>query len=103
MRQPHEILTTPFCNFYETSPIVEFRERVTLTMTPLDVGDQLDEYRLEELVACSGMASIFRATDTRSGTQVAVKIPHPEAECDVAFYDDSSGKLRLADSSIIGA
>jgi hypothetical protein len=54
-------------------------------------------------VACSGMPSIFRATDTRSGTQVAVKIPHPEAECDVAFYDDSSGKLRLADSSIIGA
>ena len=56
-------------------------------MTPLDLGDQLDEYRLEELVACSRMASIFRATDTRSGTQVGVKIPHPEAECDVVFYD----------------
>ena len=60
---------------------------MTLTMTPLDSEDQLDQYHLEELVACSGMASIFRATDTRSGTQVAVKIPHPQAECDVVFYD----------------
>lgn len=60
---------------------------MTLTMTPLAPGDQLDQYHLEELVACSGMASIFRATDTRSGTQVAVKIPHLQAECDVVFYD----------------
>jgi serine/threonine-protein kinase len=33
------------------------------------------------------MASIFRATDTHSGTQVALKLPHPEAEFDVVFYD----------------
>ncbi|HTU03752.1 MAG TPA: serine/threonine-protein kinase, partial [Candidatus Sulfotelmatobacter sp.] len=56
-------------------------------MTPLHPGDQLDHYRLEELAARSGMASIFRATDLRSGAQVAVKVPHPEAECDVVFYE----------------
>ena len=56
-------------------------------MTPVHPGDELDHYRLERLVARSGMASIFRATDMRTGAQVALKIPHPEAECDVAFYE----------------
>ncbi len=56
-------------------------------MTPLDAGDQLDQYRLEQLIARSGMASIFRARDLRTGTQVAIKVPHPEAECDIGFYE----------------
>jgi eukaryotic-like serine/threonine-protein kinase len=56
-------------------------------MTPVHPGDELDHYRLERLVARSGMASIFCATDMRTGAQVALKIPHPEAECDVAFYE----------------
>ncbi|HEX4002446.1 MAG TPA: serine/threonine-protein kinase [Candidatus Acidoferrales bacterium] len=33
------------------------------------------------------MASIYRATDTRDGRQVAIKIPHPEMEGDPVFYD----------------
>jgi len=56
-------------------------------MTPLDAGDRLDHYLLEKLVARSGMASIFCATDTSTGTKVAVKVPHPEAECDVTFFE----------------
>jgi len=36
-------------------------------MTPLHPGDQLDHYRIENLTARSGMASIFRATDLRTG------------------------------------
>ena len=56
-------------------------------MTPAHPGDELDHYRLERLVARSGMASIFCATDMRTGAQVALKIPHPEAECDLAFYE----------------
>jgi serine/threonine-protein kinase len=56
-------------------------------LTPLQPGDCLDHYRLEALVARSGMASIFRATDVRTGAQVAIKVPHPEAECDVAFFE----------------
>jgi serine/threonine-protein kinase len=50
-------------------------------------GDQLDHYRMEGLVARSGMASIFRATDLRTGRQVAIKIPHPEMEADPVLYD----------------
>jgi len=53
----------------------------------LHSGEQLDHYRIEELVARSGMASIFRATDMRSGRTVAIKIPHPEMEADPVLFD----------------
>src|SRR5580658_5991923 len=53
----------------------------------LHPGDQLDNYRIEGLVARSGMASIFRATDLRRGRQVAIKIPHPEMEADPVLFD----------------
>jgi serine/threonine protein kinase len=33
------------------------------------------------------MASIFRATDTRDGKPVAIKVPHPEMESDPVFFD----------------
>jgi serine/threonine-protein kinase len=33
------------------------------------------------------MASIYRATDVRTGQPVAIKIPHPEMEADVVLYD----------------
>ena len=56
-------------------------------MTSLHPGDQLDHYRIENLVARSGMASIFRATDLRTGQLVAIKIPHPEIEADPLFFD----------------
>src|SRR5579859_1528121 len=60
---------------------------VDLEMTPIHPGDQLDHYKIESLVARSGMASIFKGTDVRTGRQVAVKVPHPEMECDPVLYD----------------
>jgi serine/threonine-protein kinase len=56
-------------------------------MPSLHPGSQFDQYRIEGLVARSGMASIFRATDMRSGRQVAIKIPHPEMEADPVLFD----------------
>ncbi len=56
-------------------------------MTALHPGDQVDHYSLDALIATGGMASVFRATDSRTGTQVAIKIPHPEAECDPVFFE----------------
>ena len=50
-------------------------------------GEQLDHYHIESLVAQGGMASLFRGTDSRSGRTVAIKIPKPEMECDVLFFD----------------
>ena len=56
-------------------------------MKPLHPGDPLDRYRIENLVARSGMASIYRATDMQTGQQVAIKVPHPEMEADPVLYD----------------
>ena len=58
-------------------------------MTPIRTGEQLDHYRIEDVVARSGMASIFRATDMRTGIQVAIKVPHPEMEADPVLFDRS--------------
>jgi serine/threonine protein kinase len=56
-------------------------------MTPVHPGDQLDYYHIDSLVARSGMASIFRGTDLRTGNPVAIKIPHPEMESDLVFFE----------------
>ena len=56
-------------------------------MIALHTGDQLDDYRIEGVVARSGMASIFRATDVRDGKTVAIKVPHPEMESDVVLFE----------------
>jgi len=53
----------------------------------IEAGTQIDFYRIEAPVARSGMASIFRATDTRDNRQVALKIPHPDMEADPILFD----------------
>jgi len=55
-------------------------------MTPLEPGDRLDQYRIDSLVTRSGMASVYRATDIETGRPSAIKVPHPEAECDIVFF-----------------
>src|ERR1700681_1874269 len=56
-------------------------------MSEFHPGDQLDHYRIDGLVARSGMATIFRGTDVRDGRAVAVKVPHPEMEADPVLFD----------------
>ena len=56
-------------------------------MNSLHSGDTLDHYRIENLVARSGMASIYRAVDIDTGVPVAIKLPHPEMECDPVLFD----------------
>jgi len=53
----------------------------------LHPGERLGHYQIESLVARSGMASIFRATDRRNGQPVAIKFPHEEMENDSVFYE----------------
>jgi serine/threonine-protein kinase len=53
----------------------------------LEVGSILDYYRIEEAVARSGMAAIYRATDTRDQRVVALKLPHPDLEADPILFD----------------
>lgn len=56
-------------------------------MSPLSAGDRLDNYQIDGLIARGGMASVFAATDMRDGVAVAIKVPHPESEADVVFFD----------------
>src|SRR5579864_4183256 len=56
-------------------------------MSEFHPGDTLDHYRIDGLVARSGMSSIFRGTDIRDGRQVAIKLPHPEMEADPVLFD----------------
>jgi len=53
----------------------------------LEPGAQVDSYRIEAPVARSGMASIYRAVDTRNDRVVALKIPHPDLEADPILFD----------------
>jgi serine/threonine-protein kinase len=53
----------------------------------VEAGSQIDSYRIDAPVARSGMASIFRATDTRNNQVVALKIPHPDMEADPILFD----------------
>jgi serine/threonine protein kinase len=52
------------------------RERAAALIGLTVVG----RYRLEELVAHGGIASVFRASRVADGQEVAVKVLHPEAE-----------------------
>ena len=45
-----------------------------LTDTPVTPGSQLGPYKIEALLGQGGMGQVFRATDTRLGRPVAVKI-----------------------------
>ncbi len=64
-------------------------------MTPLCAGDLLDHYRLESLLASTGMASIFRAADLRDGSAAAIKVPHPQAELDPIFHDRFRREMEI--------
>ena len=55
-------------------------------MREVNVGENLDQYQLTELIARSGMASIFKAVDRLSGATVAIKVPYLQFESDVVFY-----------------
>ena len=49
-------------------------------------GQTLDQYQVEEVIARSGMATIFRARDTESGNPVVLKVPHIQFEADLVFH-----------------
>ena len=55
-------------------------------MREVSIGETLDQFKLTEVIARSGMASIFKAIDLISGQTVAIKVPYMQFESDVIFY-----------------
>lgn len=64
-------------------------------MRDLIVGDTLDQYHLADLLARSGMASIFKAVDSQTGKTVALKVPHVQYESDIAFFQRFEREERI--------
>jgi len=56
-------------------------------MTTLEPGETLDHYRLDTMVARSGMSTLYKATDLRDGKSVAIKVPHDEMETDPVLVE----------------
>jgi len=56
-------------------------------IAPVHSGHQLDHYLIEAVAARSGMASIFRARDLRTDRPVAIKVPHPQMESDLLYFE----------------
>jgi serine/threonine protein kinase len=56
-------------------------------MSDLEPGHQIDHYRIEDAVAHSGMAVLYRATNLENGAPVALKVPRPEMEADPILFE----------------
>jgi eukaryotic-like serine/threonine-protein kinase len=56
-------------------------------MSELSPGETLDQYELLNVIARSGMATVFRARDRENGHFVAVKVPYLEYESDLVFHE----------------
>lgn len=77
----------------------------------LKPGERFEYFRIEAFIIRTGMTTIYRATDLRTGQPVAIKSPHPELECDPTFYSrfqreiaigrklQHPGVVRMLDSS----
>jgi serine/threonine-protein kinase len=74
-------------------------------MREVSVGERLDQYQLTDVLARSGMASIFKAIDSATGDSVVLKIPHPQFESDVVFFErfrrEEELGLRLEHPNIV--
>lgn len=60
------------------------RDTTTPVLTP---GEMLDHYRIEAVVARGGMSELYKATDTTTGREVALKVPLPEMEADPVLFE----------------
>jgi serine/threonine protein kinase len=60
------------------------RDTMMPTLTP---GEMLDHYRIDAAVGHGGMSELYKATDTRTGQEVALKVPLPEMEADPILFE----------------
>ncbi|MFI1012376.1 Stk1 family PASTA domain-containing Ser/Thr kinase [Streptomyces sp. NPDC020965] len=71
------------------------------------VGHVLDgRYRVEALIAVGGMATVYRAVDTRLDRELALKVMHPALATDVSFVErfirEAKSVARLAHPNVVG-
>ncbi|WP_116950548.1 Stk1 family PASTA domain-containing Ser/Thr kinase [Jiangella endophytica] len=77
-----------------------------LSVSDAPVGRLLDgRYRIEALLARGGMATVFKATDTRLDRAVALKIMHAELAADdefvARFINEARAVAQLSDPNVV--
>jgi serine/threonine protein kinase len=60
---------------------------MTSAVESLLPGTVLDQYQIVDVIARSGMATIFRARDLNTGRTVVLKVPYLQYESDVTFHE----------------
>ncbi|MET9499593.1 Stk1 family PASTA domain-containing Ser/Thr kinase [Streptomyces sp. NPDC006552] len=78
----------------------------TTLQDPL-LGHVLDgRYRVDARIAVGGMATVYRAVDTRLDRVLALKVMHPSLATDVAFVErfirEAKSVARLAHPNVVG-
>ncbi|MEU3608693.1 Stk1 family PASTA domain-containing Ser/Thr kinase [Streptomyces sp. NPDC035033] len=78
----------------------------TTLQDPL-VGRLLDgRYRVDARIAVGGMATVYRAVDTRLDRVLALKVMHPDLAADAAFVErfirEAKSVARLAHPNVVG-
>lgn len=78
----------------------------TTVQDPL-VGRTLDKrYRVESRIAVGGMATVYRAVDTRLDRVLALKVMHPGLAADTGFVErfirEAKAVARLAHPNVVG-
>ena len=48
---------------------------------------RLDHYRIDSVIARTGMSVLYKATDLESGRQLAIKLPNHEMESDPVLLE----------------
>lgn len=78
----------------------------TTLQDPL-VGQLLDgRYQVQARIAAGGMATVYRAMDTRLDRVLALKVMHPSLAADAAFVDrfirEAKSVARLDHPNVVG-
>ncbi|MEU7030217.1 Stk1 family PASTA domain-containing Ser/Thr kinase [Streptomyces sp. NPDC046275] len=78
----------------------------TTLQDPL-VGRLLDgRYRVDARIAVGGMATVYRAVDTRLDRELALKVMHPDLATDAAFVErfmrEAKSVARLSHPNVVG-
>ena len=67
-------------------------------MTTYEAGDTLDHYRIDAIVAHSGMSVLYSATDLNADRQVAIKVLRPPAGVPASGVPDSPEAAEILDA-----
>ncbi|HEX4347147.1 MAG TPA: protein kinase [Vicinamibacterales bacterium] len=84
--QVMRVESVPRVGYYRGS-VAYFAPAPAPATAEMEVGQMLDErFQIQGLIHRSGMSSVFKATDLRTGNSVALKVPLPSLEGDPAFF-----------------